>query len=114
MSQIKQILAKLDESERVELGSFVHMLYDPISRNILAWLTINPQTSLCSNDLPLAKLDANNVADVMFRLYRLQKLDLVKTSSKQISDKHYSIYNITDYGKEITQQYMKKEMEHYS
>lgn len=113
MIEIDKILGKLDESERAELGSFIHMLHDPLSRNILAKLA-SPHTPMCLNDVPLEKLDANDSVSVMSRLHKFENMNLVKSEMKKHNSGAYRTFSITDGGKEIVQKYIKKESERYN
>ena len=113
MLQIEKILEKLDEAERTELGSFIHMLHDPLSRNILAKLA-SPHTSMCLNDLPLEKLDATDSVSVMSRLHKFENMNLVESKMVKLGSDAYRTFHVTAQGKQIVEKYMKKEFERYN
>ena len=112
MVEIEKILEKLDEAERTQLGSFIQMLHDPLSRNILAKLA-SPHTPMCLNDLPLKKLDADNSVSVVSRLHKLESMNLVESEMIKQDSGAYRTFHITDGGREIVQKYMKVESDRY-
>lgn len=113
MMQIEKILEKLDDAERTELGSFIHILCDPLSRNILAKLAC-PHTPMSLNDLPLRKLDAENSVSVMSRLHKFENMNLVESEMVKQESGTYRTFQITEQGKKIVEKYMKKELKRYN
>ena len=113
MVQIEKILEKLDDAERTELGSFIHMVNDPLSRNILAKLA-SPHTLMCLNDLPLESLDANDSMSVISRLHKFENINLVESKMVKQDSGAYRTFSVTAQGKQIVEKYIKKESKRYN
>lgn len=108
MVELDRILGKLDPSERTQLGGFVQILNDPLSRRILAKLA-SPHTPMCLNDLPLKQLEASDSISVMSRLHKFEEMNLVESKMVKHSAGAYRTFDVTAAGRSIVEKYMKKE-----
>lgn len=113
MVEIDKILEKLDADERSQLGGFVQMLNDPLSRKILAKLA-SPHTPMCLNDLPLKQLEASDSVSVMSRLHKFEGMNLVESKMIKHQSGAYRTFDVTAEGRTIVEKYMKKEAETFA
>ena len=113
MMQLERILEKLDDTERAELGSFVHMIHDNLSRNILAKLA-SPNTLMCVKDLPLEEIGATRSMSVISRLHKFEDMNLVKSEMVKHGIGVYRKFRITPQGIQIAKKYLKSELKRYN